>query len=76
MKYNLKDVDFHSLRATNISVQYASNLIPSTTIAERAGHADDKVTKKRYQSLFKSDDRKTAMIVDEIFKRQTDTTQH
>ena len=69
-KHNLKSVDFHSLRTTNISVQYASNLIPSEMIADRAGHADDKVTKQKYRKVFQSDDKKTAEIVDVIFTRK------
>ncbi len=63
-------MDFHSLRTTNISVQYASNLIPSEMIADRAGHADDKVTKQKYRKVFQSDDKKTAEIVDVIFTRK------
>lgn len=69
-KYNLKSVDFHSLRTTNISVQYASNLIPSEMIADRAGHANDKITKQKYRKVFQSDDKKTAEIVDVIFTRK------
>jgi intergrase/recombinase len=63
----LKEVNFHSLRKTNISVQYASNKIPSEVIAGRAGHANDKVTKEHYLKVFRSDDHKTAEIVDSIF---------
>lgn len=69
VKYNLKNVNFHSLRKTNISVQYASNLIPSEVIASRAGHANDKITKRKYMTIFKKDDKKTAAIVDAIFTR-------
>ncbi|NLL56351.1 MAG: site-specific integrase [Clostridiales bacterium] len=66
-KYGLKDVHYHSLRKTNISVQYASNQIPSEIIAGRAGHANDRVTKQNYLTLFKKDDHKTAAIVDSLF---------
>ncbi|HEY8390089.1 MAG TPA: site-specific integrase [Clostridia bacterium] len=69
-KYNLKDVDFHSLRTTNISIQYASNLISSEMIADRAGHANDKVTKQKYRKVFQNDDKRAAEIVDEIFSRE------
>ncbi len=66
-KHGLKDVHYHSLRKTNISVQYASNQIPSEIIAGRAGHANDKVTKQNYLKIFKKDDHKTAEIVDSLF---------
>lgn len=66
-KYGLKEVNFHSLRKTNISVQYVSNKIPSEIIAGRAGHANDKVTKQNYLKIFKKDDHKTAEIVDSLF---------
>ena len=39
-------------------------------IADRAGHADDKVTKQKYRKVFQSDDKKTAEIVDVIFTRK------
>jgi integrase len=66
-KHGLKEVHYHSLRKTNISVQYASNQIPSEIIAGRAGHANDKVTKQNYLKIFKKDDHKTAEIVDSLF---------
>lgn len=36
-------------------------------IADRAGHANDKVTKQKYRKVFQSDDRKIAEIVDTLF---------
>ncbi len=40
-------------------------------IADRAGHANDKITKQKYRKVFQSDDKKNADIVDIIFTRQS-----
>ena len=66
---NLKDVNYHSLRHLNISLQIM-NGVPITTVAHRAGHKDSNVTLKVYRHFMKEDDINAAHAIDDIFSKK------
>lgn len=62
---NLPDVNLHSLRHSNISIQLASG-IPLKTVSARAGHSDTRVTAQVYAHLLKSSNIEAADKLQEV----------
>lgn len=52
-KYNLKDITFHGLRHTSISLQISSG-IQAQIISKRAGHSNVSITHNIYSHFFES----------------------
>lgn len=50
-KYNLKDITFHGLRHTSISLQISSG-IQTQIISKRAGHSNISITHNIYSHFF------------------------
>lgn len=63
--FNIKDVNLHSLRHSNITIQLAAG-VPLKTVSVRAGHSSTKVTSEIYAHMIKSSDQDAADRLDSI----------
>ncbi|MGI6702093.1 MAG: tyrosine-type recombinase/integrase [Christensenellales bacterium] len=61
----IEQVNVHSLRHTNISLQIAAG-VPLKTVSARAGHSTTKVTADIYAHMIQSSDRAAADKLGEI----------
>ena len=64
-KYNLKDITFHGLRHTSISLQISSG-IQAQIISKRAGHSNIAITHSIYSHFFDSELKEVANKMDSI----------
>lgn len=71
-KYNLPIVSMHSLRATSITMHKNSNLMTDAELIKEAGHSNIAVTNKHYIMPFTSEQKKTALIKEQIFNIESD----
>lgn len=69
-KYNLKDITFHGLRHTSISLQISSG-IQAQIISKRAGHSNVSITHNIYSHFFDSDFKEVADKMDSFLQVQT-----
>ena len=66
-KYNLKDISFHGLRHTSISLQISSG-IQAQIISKRAGHSSVGVTHSIYSHFFDEEFKEVASAMDGFLK--------
>lgn len=62
-KYNLKDITFHGLRHTSISLQISSG-IQTQIISKRAGHSNIAITHQIYSHFFDNEFKEVANKMD------------
>lgn len=67
-KLGLSDVNVHSLRHTNITMQIMAG-VPLKTVSVRAGHNSTKVTSDIYSHFLLSSDKEAADTIDKMFAR-------
>lgn len=65
-KLGLPNVNIHSLRHTNITLQILAG-VPLKTVSTRAGHSTTKLTIDTYWQYFKASDREAAETLNKIF---------
>ncbi|MEG1609153.1 MAG: site-specific integrase [Clostridia bacterium] len=65
-KLGLPDVNVHSLRHTNITMQLIAG-VPIKTVSVRAGHSSTKVTADVYSHFIKSSDKEAANKIEQLF---------
>ena len=68
-KYNLKDITFHGLRHTSISLQISSG-IQAQIISKRAGHSNIAVTHSIYSHFFDNEFKEVANKMDSFLNVQ------
>jgi len=68
-KYNLKDITFHGLRHTSISLQISSG-IQAQIISKRAGHSNIGITHSIYSHFFDSELKDVADKMDEFLNKK------
>lgn len=66
-KYNLKDITFHELRHTSISLQISSG-IQAQIISKRAGHSNISITHNIYSHFFDNEFKEVANKMDVLLK--------
>ena len=66
-KYNLKDITFHGLRHTSISLQISSG-IQAQIISKRAGHSNISITHSIYSHFFDNEFKEVANKMDSFLK--------
>ena len=66
-KYNLKDITFHGLRHTSISLQISSG-IQTQIISKRAGHSNVSITHSIYSHFFDSGFKEVADKMDSFLQ--------
>ncbi|MBE5822100.1 MAG: hypothetical protein E7311_05920 [Clostridiales bacterium] len=69
-KYNLKDISFHGLRHTSISLQISSG-IQTQIISKRAGHSNISVTHSIYSHFFDNEFKEVANKMDYFLNIKT-----
>ncbi len=69
-KYNLKDITFHGLRHTSISLQISSG-IQTQIISKRAGHSNISITHNIYSHFFDSEFKEVANKMNDFLKVKT-----
>lgn len=67
-KYNLKDITFHGLRHTSISLQISSG-IQAQIISKRAGHSNIAITHSIYSHFFDSELKEVANKMDNFLNK-------
>ena len=66
-KYNLKDITFHGLRHTSISLQISSG-IQTQVISKRAGHSNVSITHSIYSHFFDNEFKEVANKMDNFLQ--------
>ena len=69
-KYNLKDITFHGLRHTSISLQISSG-IQAQIISKRAGHSNIGITHSIYSHFFDNEFKEVANKMDSFLNVKT-----
>lgn len=69
-KYNLKDITFHGLRHTSISLQISSG-IQTQIISKRAGHSNIAITHSIYSHFFDNEFKEVANKMDSFLNVKT-----
>ena len=69
-KYNLKDITYHSLRHTNISLLISSG-IQTQIISKRAGHSNISITHNIYSHFFEDGFKDVANKMDSLLQAKT-----
>lgn len=69
-KYNLKDITFHGLRHTSISLQISSG-IQTQIISKRAGHSNISITHNIYSHFFDDGFKDVANKMDSLLQAKT-----
>ena len=69
-KYNLKDITFHGLRHTSISLQISSG-IQAQIISKRAGHSSVGITHSIYSHFFDNEFQEVASKMDSFLNVKT-----
>ena len=69
-KYNLKDITFHALRHTSISLQISSG-IQTQVISKRAGHSNVSITHNIYSHFFENEFKEVADKMDTFLHKKT-----
>ena len=69
-KYDLKDITFHGLRHTSVSLQIASG-IQMQIISKRAGHSNISITHNIYSHFFDSEFKEVANRMDNFLNAKT-----
>ena len=69
-KYNLKDITFHGLRHTSISLQISSG-IQAQIISKRAGHSNISIKYNIYSHFFDSEFKEVANRMDNFLNAKT-----
>ena len=68
-KYNLKEISFHGLRHTSVSLMISKG-IQAQIISRKAGHSSLQVTHNIYSHFFDDEFRETANIMNDILSRK------